>query len=347
MKPKILICRLSSLGDIVRTIPAVKAIRGIFPESEIHWLVEDRFAPVIEGLSYVDKPMIVPRSAWQKLSLIKRPRAFLSFIHHLKGEQYDIFLDFHGALKSGVYGRLSGIPRRIGYPSGIAIELNTLFTNEKISASPRRMSRYERNFLIPKHFDDSLQQAPVDLPITKEDHSFAHSFLKNNSLQQENYIFMFPGTSDKGRHKRWTPERYGKLIDLISEKWHLPTVIGCGPGEEHLAEAVQANATVLPVILQHVTIKQLCAVIKKARLFVGGDTGPLHIASLLNTPAVTIFGPSDNVLYEPARFTPFKIVSAEMDCSPCRKKKCHKRECLDAVSPEMVFKAVSDMLATF
>lgn len=345
MKPKILICRLSSLGDIVRTIPAVKAIRDIFPDSAIHWLVEDRFSTVIEGLPYVDKLMIVPRSAWRKLSFMERPGAFLSFIRDLKAEQYDMFIDFHGALKSGMYGLLSGISRRIGYPSGIAIEFNTLFTNEKISATPRRMSRYERNFLMPKHFDDSLQQTPADLPISEEDLAFVHSFLKKHGVQSKNFIFMFPGTSYNGRHKRWMPEHYGKLIDLIYEKWRLCTVIGCGPGEESIAEAVQAESTLSPVILKQITIKQLCAVIKEALLFVGGDTGPLHMASLLNTPAVTIFGPSDKVLYEPARFTPFKIVSSEIDCSPCRTRKCSKLECLYTVSPEMVLKAVSGIFA--
>ena len=345
MKPKILIARLSAFGDVVRTVPAVKAIRENFQGCEIHWLVEDRYAPLIEGLSYVDKLVIVPRKDWQSLPLGKRPRSFFSFIQKLRTEHYDIYIDFHGVLKSGVYGRLAGIPRRIGYPPGISKELNTLFTNEKISAIPRRMSRYERNFLIPRHFNACLEQTRADLPISEEDRSFAASFLKAQGLRQKDFVFMFPGTSAKGIHKRWMPENYGKLIDFAYEKWNLPTVIGWGPGEEEIVGAVQPIADHKPIILPQITAKQLCAVIEKALIFLGGDTGPMHMASMVGTPVVTIFGPSDLVINEPARFTPFRIVSAEIDCSPCRKRNCRELDCLHAVSVEMVAEAISSLLS--
>jgi len=345
MKPKILVARLSAFGDVVRTVPAVKAIRKIFQGSEVHWLVEDRYAPLIEGLSYVDKLIIVPRKDWQRLPLRKRPRSFFSFIQKLRNGHYDIYIDFHGVLKSGVYGFLAGIPRRIGYPTGLSKEFNTLFTNEKISAIIGKMSRYERNFLIPKHFSAGVEQTPADLPISKADRAFAASFIEAQGLRPKNFVFMFPGTSVKGTHKRWIPENYGRLIDFVYEQWDLPTVLACGPGEEKIVADVQASAANSPSILSQITPNQLCPVIENALVFLGGDTGPMHMASLVGTPVVTIFGPSDLVLNEPAKFTPFRIVSAEIDCSPCRKKNCSKLECLQAVTVEMVGEGISSLLS--
>jgi ADP-heptose:LPS heptosyltransferase len=142
------------------------------------------------------------------------------------------------------------------------------------------------------------------------------------------------------------PERYGQLANLIYSKYNLKTVIGWGPGEEQLVEQMLTTGEKHSIPLPLTTMKQLSAVIEKAKLFVGGDTGPMHISSFVKTPLVAILGPSDPILNKPASFTPYKIVYAEVDCSPCRNKKCSHLKCLTTISTQEVFDNCKQFLNT-
>ncbi len=342
---KILVCRLSAIGDVVRTVPSVAALRKIFSDCQIDWLVEDRCAEMITGLKYIDNLKIVPRKKWKKVGTFSKIKDYFRFINReIKSENYDLFIDFHGILKSGLYGYFGKIPVRLGYQKPIAKELNTLFTNYKIEKVEEKLSRYERNFLIPLHFDKNLRQEKADLPLGEENEEFASNWLKENNIKEKEYAFIYPGTSAKGRYKRWMPENYGKLCDLIIENLNLPCIIGWGPGEEEIVKKLSENCKNKVNILPLTTMKQLSAFIKKATVFVGGDTGPMHISSLVNTPVVTIFGPSDPVINQPAKFTPFEIIYANWHCSPCRNKKCKTLECLKAIEPETVLEGVKRII---
>ncbi len=342
---KILVCRLSAIGDVVRTIPSVAALRELFSDCEIHWLVEDRCAEIIKGLEYIDKLKIVPRRKWKNRSLAGKIRGFLEFLNsEIKNENYHLFIDFHGILKSGIYGFMSGIPLRLGYQKPIAKELNTLFTNIKIEKHHPRISRYERNFLIPLHFDKNLKQQKANLPISNSNRNFASTYLKNKGIKEKEFVFIYPGSSKKGRYKRWKPNYYGALCKIIDERLKMPCLIGWGPGEEWIVEEIEKTSDKKAIPLPETSLKQLSAFIEKAKIFVGGDTGPMHIASLVNTPVITIFGPSDPIINEPAPFTPFKIVYANWHCSPCRNRKCKSLECLEAITPEDVFKPIKNIL---
>jgi len=347
MGKKILVARLSAIGDVVRTIPAVNAIRKHFKDCTIHWLVEDRCAEMINGLSCIDELKIIPRKMWKKIGFFKQLIEFQKFINQLKKEKYDIFLDFHGIAKSGLYGYFARIPRRIGYPKGISKEGVTIFYNEIINAEEIHISRYERNFLIPLYFDKNAKEEHVTLPINKNDTEFATNFLEKNSLKENSFVFMYPGTSKVGRYKRWMPENFGKLANMIFDKYNLKTIIGWGPGEEELIEEMLKVSKESAIALPLTTMKQLSAVIEKAKLYIGGDTGPTHISSFVKTPLVVILGPSDPVLNQPAYFTSFKIVYAQVDCSPCRNKKCLHLKCLTKISPEMVLKESIEFIFLF
>ncbi len=342
---KILVIRLSAIGDAVRTAPAVSSIRNTFPNAEIHWLIEDRCADILDGFCPVDRLKQVPRRLWQKTGILNRIRLFFRFLRELRKEDYDLTIDFHGILKSGLYGWASGCPRRVGYPKPIAREWNTLFTNEKISGvPPGRISRYQRNFLMAQYFDPSAVEENPGLPISVEERETAAKFFAKYGIGQGTAVFIYPGTSEKGRYKRWPPERFGKLSDLIQLKLQLPVVVGWGPGEEEIIDRLLAAANEVPIVLPPTTMKELAAFIGDSRVFIGGDTGPMHIASLMGTPVITVFGPSDPLINEPARFTPFRIVSAAVECAPCRNKQCRHLTCLTSVTPQMVMDALKELL---
>ncbi len=344
MAKKILVARLSAIGDVVRTIPSVNAIREIFKDSTIHWLIEDRCAEIITGLSCIDDLKIIPRRKWKKLGVFSQLKEFKKFTKELKNENYDIYIDFHGIIKSGLYGCFANIPLRVGYPKGISKEGVSFFYNQLIEKKEGKMSRYERNFLIPQHFDNTVMEKHIPLPLSEQDKEFAIQFLTEHNLIEKQFVFMYPGTSKVGRYKRWMPERFGQLASLIYQNHNLKTVIGWGPGEEALVEKMLETGKECSIPLPLTTMKQLSAVIEKAKLFVGGDTGPMHISSFVKTPIVTILGPSDPVLNKPASFTPFRIVYANVDCSPCRNKKCSHLKCLTAISPQEVLNNCQEFL---
>ncbi|RLE17079.1 MAG: hypothetical protein DRJ08_00485 [Acidobacteria bacterium] len=341
---KILVIRLSAIGDAVRTAPAVQAIQRTFPNAVIHWLVEDRCADILAGFPGVELKL-VPRRGWKKMPILKQIPSFFRFIREIRREHYDLVVDFHGILKSGLYGWLSGCRRRVGYQKPIAKEWNTLFTNEKIPAVSGPLSRYARNFLLARYFHPGVKEQNPGLPVSFEDRTMAETFLAKNGIGLKTAVFLYPGTSTRGRYKRWAPENYAKLSDSIQLKLHMPVLVGWGPGEEEIVDRLMETANELPVVLPATTMKELGAFIGASRIFIGGDTGPMHIASLMGTPVVTIFGPSDPIVNEPARFTPFRIVTASVDCSPCRNKKCSHLKCLTAVTPNMVMDALKAVLS--
>lgn len=336
--------RLSAIGDAVRTAPAIHAIQNMFPDAVIHWLVEDRCADILTAFPGVELKL-VPRRAWKKMGVCKQISSFFRFIRELRGEHYDLVVDFHGILKSGLYARLSGCKRRVGYSKGIAKEWNTLFTNEKIPGVSGPLSRYARNFLLARYFSPTATEQNPGLPVSFDDRKMAEKFLAKCGIGLKSAAFLYPGTSARGRYKRWSPENYAKLSDMIQLTLQIPVLVGWGPGEEEIVDRLMEAANELPIVLPATTMKELAAFIGASRVFIGGDTGPMHIASLMGTPVVTIFGPSDPVINEPARFTPFRIVTASVDCSPCRNKKCSHLKCLTAVTPDMVMDALREILS--
>lgn len=345
MPKKILVIRLSAIGDVVRTVPSVLALRGIFPEATIHWLVEDRCAEIITGLEGVNALKIAPRRAWNKLKGLARFRAMLAFGRELKAEGYDLVVDFHGVAKSGILAFLSRAPRRIGYPKGIAKEGAHLFMTERVPPVAEKLSRYDRNFLLPRYFDAAVAEPEPKLPIGEGDRAMAQGFLTGKGLAPKGFAFLYPGTSKVGAYKRWPAEHFGRVADLVWERHGLPAVIGWGPGEEEMVERLVKTAQHPVHVLPLTSMKEMSAIIEQARLYIGGDTGPLHIASLVRTPAVAIYGPSDPVLNEPWRRTPFRIVRTGIDCSPCRNRKCDHLSCLRKLEPERVLESVAELLA--
>jgi ADP-heptose:LPS heptosyltransferase len=341
--PKILVARLSALGDIVRAVPAVAAIARACPNSIIDWLVEDRHAAIIEGLPDVRRLQIVPRGSWARLPLLQRAAAVSEFIAGLRAERYDVYVDFHGLFKSGLYGLLAGIPRRIGFPHGLARELNNLMSTERVAAPVGPISRYTRNLLMARHFDAHARLEPTDLPLTPSDRAFAESTMRALGLRPRAFAVLHPGTSTAGRLKQWLPERYADLAARLPAERALQPVLAWGPGEAPLVAEIAGRCAPAPVVLPATSPRQEAAIIASAAMFVGGDTGFLHVASLVGTPSVAIFGPSDPVVNAPVEFTEFRLVRGGVDCSTCRRGQCATRACMKAITVPMVLDAIAEM----
>jgi ADP-heptose:LPS heptosyltransferase len=159
---KILILRLSAVGDVIRTLPAVKAIKKNFPSASITWMVEEPSKPLIESQPEIDEVILFPRKRWSEglqsaKGWWKTAKEAQKLIFSLRGKNFDLVLDFHGILKTGLLSFLSGSPRRVGFDRRSTKEGNFLFSNVKVRLPGKGISRFERNFSLLKGMELEVQ----------------------------------------------------------------------------------------------------------------------------------------------------------------------------------------------
>lgn len=299
----ILCIRLGAMGDILRTLPAVRRLRTTLPRSRIVWLADDTWARVLDGHPDLDAVVALPRrelrvlgrkpSRWNEwLDVAARWRA------DLRDVAADIVLDFHGNLRSAMAGLLSGAPVRLGYEGHQQKEGNRLTTTHRVPAGDRRASRMDRNLRLVEALGarrDPLPDGGLTIdPAARRD---ALAMVADAGLRSP-YAVISPGASAAQAYKR-------PPIDLLAEA---ATTLGnhgveslavYGPGEEADAHAVVEASAGAARLAPPTTLPQLQELLRDASMFVGGDTGPMHLACAVGCPVVAIYGPTDPAVNAP------------------------------------------------
>jgi lipopolysaccharide heptosyltransferase I len=350
MEPrKILILRLSAVGDVIRTLLAVKALKEHTPSSTITWIVEEPSRAFLKSQPEVDEVILFPRRRWaQGMKSLRRMggtiREMWGFIIGLRKRRFDVVLDFHGILKSGLLSFLSGSPKRIGYDRRSTKEGNFLFSNVKVKLPKGRISRFERNLALLKGMGLEVKELKYSLHIPPEDREYVGSFFKASSASLKRpLIAVHPGTSPKALFKRWMPDQYAQLADRLVRELNATVLFTWGDAELEWVEGIRKEMK-KPSLLGPKTesLTQLGEIYRNCDLYIGGDTGPMHIASLMGTPAVVIYGPTDPIENEP--FRNHIKVRKEVGCNPCHRYSCKELVCLKAISVDEVFKATKEIL---
>src|SRR4030043_811661 len=346
---RILVLRLSAVGDVIRTLPAVKALKEYVPASSITWIVEEPSQAFLKSQPEVDEVMLFPRKRWTEgIKSLRGIRGTIGemrgFVKDLRRRRFDVVLDFHGILKSGVLSFLSGSPKRIGYDWRSTKEGNFLFSNVKVKLPPKRISRFQRNLLLLKGMGMEVEEPKYSLHIPPEDREYVASFFKASSaFLNKPLIAIHPGNSSKAIFKRWMPDRYAQLADRLVRELNASVLFTWGGGELEGVEGIRKEMKE-PSLLGPKTesLTQLGEVYRNCDLYIGGDTGPMHIASLMGIPAVVIYGPTDPIVNEP--FGRHKKVRKEVGCNPCRNRSCKELTCLKMTTVDNVFKATKEIL---
>jgi heptosyltransferase-1 len=341
---RILIIRLGALGDVIRTLPAVASLRGRYPGAQISWLVEPGAAGVLEGHSVVDEVMIFPRDRLERLIGGLRPlslaRELFRIRRVLRAGRFDLVVDFHGILKSGVLARLSGARLRVGYAPPVGREQGWRFLNRRAVLAPGKLSRFDRNEGLVRY----LGVAPFGA---------ARSYLELDAVaasrakarRADAIAVMHPGTSAATPYKRYTVRGYADAARSLYKRSGIHSWVSYGPGPEERAFAEQivdaagGAARLAPETPHFSDLKELLA---GARVFIGSDSGPLHAASLLGTPVVQILGPTDPVENAPFSGTPSRSLRVALPCSPCRRG-CAAASCMRLVPPLRVAEAALEL----
>lgn len=341
--------RLSAVGDVVRTLPSVAVLRKNFPSARIVWMVEEKSSDIVLGQPELDEVIVFPRTAWASCLVRGKwwsvGREVIGFIKRLRQERFDLVVDFHGILKSGLLSRISGAGVRVGFARGFCREWSYFFNNRRVSLLDTRISRFERNLGLLRGVGLETGGCHLSPYISPEDRHYATGFLKKHGLLAHYpLIAINPGTSEKLRYKRWFPERYAQLADGLVRELGASVIVTWGPGERGTAERVQSLMKSPGVVSCPTSLKQLAGIYQHCQLYIGGDTGPMHMASLMGVPVVGIYGPTDPILYAPYDGTPSIQVRKDLPCSPCRDRNCQKLDCLKAISHQDVLKAAKDLL---
>jgi heptosyltransferase-1 len=346
---KILILRLSAAGDVIRTLPSIKSLKEHRPSVSITWIVEEPSHAFLKSQPEIDRVILFPRKRWAKGIKSLRGtwgtiREMMGFVQDLRKQRFDIVLDFHGILKSGILSFLSGSPERIGYERRSTKEGNFLFSNVKVKLPREKISRFQRNLLLLQGMGLEVKDLKYRLYIPPEDQRPIEFFFNALSLSSERpLIAIHPGTSSKAIFKRWRPDQYARLADRLVRELHATVLFTRGEEELERVETIRKEMKE-PSLLAPETrsLTQLGEVYRHCNLYIGGDTGPMHIASLMGTPVVVIYGPTDPVENEP--FGKHIKIRKEVGCNPCRNRSCKELKCLKAIQVDDVFKATKEIL---
>jgi len=348
--PKILILRLSAVGDVLRTLPAVTALRENFPSSHIAWVVEEPSKTLLESQPEIDQVILLPRKRWTEGmksigKLWKTLKEMNQFVLELRKEKFDFVLDFHGIIKSGMISFLSGSPKRIGYDRKSSKEGNFLLSNIKVKLPKKKISRYQRNFALLKGVGLEVKDFDARLHIPQRDKAYIESFLNRLSPPlRKPSIAIHAGTNPKALFKRWMPGHYAQLADRLVRELDATVIFTWGPEELDSVGAIRKEMTEQSVLGPETeSLTQLGELFKRCDLYLGGDTGPMHIASLMGTPVLVIYGPTDPVFHEP--LGRHKKVRKEVGCNPCRNRSCKDLKCLKSITVDDVFKATKEILS--
>ena len=342
----ILIIRLSSLGDVLMTIPAVRGIRDRFPDTYISWLVEGPVGEFIACQDFIDEVIVFPRNdtvkGLKKGNISRAQKAMGPFLHKLRKREYDLIVDFHGIAKSALFAMMARGKKKIGFGDMFAKEISHLFYHDKINGSDKRMHKVERNMLLANYLGYTSSVPQVTLNTSDNATEYIDNFFRDTGNTPP--LFAVNPFSSKGTDfKRWPMERYAELIARIHHELREPTIILWGPGEEEEARRLKEMSGDGAYLACPTNIPQLFALLSKVRIYIGGDTGVMHLAAAAGTQVIAIFGPTDFKINGPYG-KEHAIIRENVPCSPCKKRDCSDRQCLTPITVEEVFESVNNVL---
>ncbi|MBB1160673.1 glycosyltransferase family 9 protein [Aquariibacter albus] len=347
---RILVIRLSALGDVIMASGLLPALRAIHPRAEISWLVEPAALPLLSGHPRLDHVIVWPRGEWRRLWQERRYGAwlkgFLQLRRQLKDGRFDLVLDTQGLLKSAVWGWLSGAPRRI---SLIGWEGSHHLATERLvppEADARRRFGAEYRALAEylgapaDTFRPDL--VPSEAATLAADRALASAARLAGADPALPRVVFCPWTTRPQKH--WFEDRWVELARLVRARGMLPVVLG-GPADRAASEQLVAQATGTLQLAGHLPLDASLAVISQAKLLIGVDTGLTHAGTALHIPTVALFGSTRPYLDAGSPTT--VVLHSGRACSPCRRRpSCGGRfDCMRDLDLAQVWRAAETVLA--
>jgi heptosyltransferase-1 len=339
---RILLIKLSALGDVIQTLPTLEAIRATYPAAEISWLVEEAAAPVLACHPALDHLLVSRRRTWLAAWRHSAQRKiawqqFRHLAHLLRGQDYDIVIDLQGLAKSAFWTFLARSPRKIGFDR--TREYSYLALTERLPPYDPDEHAVRRYLRLARHLGAAgdMMRFRLALPLgTGKDLEY---------LWQEKtgpLIVMHPGT--RWPTKYWPVESFAALAEALIRERQARVVFTGSPTDRPLISRIRSlMASAAEDLSGRTAIKDLARLFYRADAAVTTDTGPMHLAAAVGTPVAAVFGPT-----APWRTGPFgsqhRVLRTNLSCSPCLQRRCPEPKCLTDLGVPEVFAAVNDIL---
>ena len=328
---RILIVRMSALGDIVHALPVLSALRRRYPEAAIDWLVDRKYAGVLELVDGLDRVMI------------GRP-GLLRAVSELRARKYDVAVDLQGLLKSAAMTRFSGAPRVVGFEAAALREGAAGWFYGETASVPSGAHVIRKNLSVLPAL--GVTEPPqVEFPFRVPASTVADTvWTAAASSGDGRFAMINPGAA--WPNKRWAPDRFGAIARHLRDRHQLASFVLWGPDEAALAGDVVDASDGAAARAPQTSLGDLLALASRAALMISGDTGPIHLAAALGTPVVGLYGPT-----WPERNGPWdpndEIVSRATTCECHHKRQCQRGEsrmCINEIAVAEVAAAVDRRL---
>jgi lipopolysaccharide heptosyltransferase I len=328
---RILVVRLGAIGDVVNALPAVVALRGGMPDVEIHWAVERAAAPLLEDHPALDRVRVFPRA--------EGPAAWGRFVQGLRSTGYRLAIDFQRTVKSGMLALLSGAPERLGFDRRRCKETSWIFCNRRIPPNPRPGLLLEQYLEFPRAL--GVRADRVEYRLRSGDAE--KEAIEAIGLPRDRAVVVLHVGSTKPAN-RWSAPRFAALADALAEHLDAEVVLAGGRDERPRASRI-ARLARRPVrdLVGATKLRELMALLERADVVVSADSGPLHLAVALGRPVVGLYGAA-NVRRTGPHGALATVVRGTVFCSPCRRRTCPYMDCMRAIEPPSVLRAVAERL---
>ncbi|PYT00069.1 MAG: lipopolysaccharide heptosyltransferase I [Acidobacteria bacterium] len=341
---KILIIKLGAIGDIIHTLPVLSAIRSTFPDAAVSWAAEQRSAEILRDNPLIDNLIEVDtRSMRGSRAVEKILTEGTKQIKNLRQNDFDIAIDFQGLLKSGMIAKLSGAKSRWGFARRDLREpAARVFYTDTAKIPPMTHVARRSLALAGAALGADFTDAPIEFPIfaTQEHENEANEIAADVG---QNFAILNPAGG--WVTKLWNAGNYGKLADRLWSDLGMRSIVVSGPNESQLAASVAAASSSGNVMLVEPSLKGFFELAKRAKIYIGGDTGPTHIAIAAGTPVVGIYGPTEWWRNGSVNADDVCVERLDIDCRvDCHRRTCSKWICME-ITPDAVFEAVRTRLS--
>lgn len=330
----VLIIKLRYIGDVLLATPTIRAIKAAKPDARVTMMVNRGTEDVLSGNPDLDEIVVLDKG-----SLTSQSR----FIAGLRSRRFDTVIDLTDGDRSAFLSWISGASVRIGFND--EHRWRGKYYTQVVQSVPGVQHRIDRDLETLKLINIHADSTDPQLWLTPEEEKSADQLLDQLGVQRSHSrVILQPGA--RYWFKAWPPDRYAELADRLISQYDCQVVIGGSCQEVDLAQQIRQTAKSKPVIIAgRTTIKQFSAIAKKSLLFVGSDSGAMHIASAVGTPVVALFGPSNPREWGP-RGGPAEVLYRAIDCRICFHPTCTRGEenCMRLISIEEVYAAAQRLL---
>jgi heptosyltransferase-1 len=339
---RILFIKLSAIGDVVQTLPALEAIKERYPESEITWVVEEDASGILEGHPLIHRLLVSRRRAW--LRMLRNPlkmasviRDMIQFIRELRSVRYDIAIDFQGLSKSGVLVGLAHATRKIGFDR--TRELSYLFLNERLPAYDIEKHALDRYLDVARYLGAREPSPSCTLPIESE---IAEIRKKIVAMNRQGRPLIVVNPVARWKTKLWLERNFAELADRLMKEKKAVVIFSGSAGDRVVNDRIISMMSEKAMNWAgETTLKELAALASLSDLFITTDTGPMHLAAAAGAKVLALFGPT-----APWRTGPYgkshTVVRTGIACSPCFKRECKIGVlCMEGITVEEVMRQIS------